>query len=814
MYPDWYAPFSVYGQILLKKEMTGKMGERMEKPIIRISVRNLVEFILRSGDLDNKKGLMDKEAMLKGGRLHRKIQKQMGSGYKAEVSLKKETEYEDLIIVTEGRADGIQEKDGQIIIDEIKGIYGNVNKLSEPIMVHKAQAMCYAWFYADREQIQEIMVQLTYGNLDTEEIRRFQESFTYLQLEQWFTGIIDEYHKWVSYQKVWKEKRNASMKNLEFPFPYREGQKKMVSSVYHAISKGRQIFIQAPTGIGKTMATIFPAVRAIGENHGDTIFYLTAKTITRTVAADAFEILQKKGLQFKVITITAKEKICILDKPECTPETCPYAKGHFDRVNDAVFELWTTAEKFNRESILAHAEKWSVCPFEMSLDLAVWADAVICDYNYVFDPNVHLKRFFGEGVSGEYIFLIDEAHNLAERAREMYSASIYKEQVLEVKKIIRPYSTRLERALEKVNRYLLQLKKECEGYMVLENTGGISLLLMQVMGELDKLLEEPIEQLDTDKIMDFYFSVRNFLNVSELVDENYVIYAENQKDDRFCLKLFCVNPAKNLEEYLNKGRSAAFFSATLLPMTYYKKLLSTKSDDYGIYVKSPFSQKNRCILVGTDVSTRYTQRGYPQYKRIAEYIARTVSNRVGNYMIFFPSYKLMEDIYGIYQEEFSVPWVRSIHQTVSMSEAERESFLEEFQDSGKTLLGFCVLGGVFSEGIDLLGKRLIGVIAVGTGLPQVSNEREILKKYYDGKGENGFDYAYKYPGMNKVLQAAGRVIRTQQDVGIILLLDERFGKKEYSDLFPVEWYDHKCCSIANFENLLKMFWDSAKSGDS
>lgn len=782
----------------------------MEKPVIRISVRNLVEFILRNGDLDSKKGTMDKEAMLKGGRLHRKIQKQMGSMYRSEVSLKKETEYEDLLIVTEGRADGIFEDNGQVVIDEIKGIYGNVNKLSEPLILHKAQAMCYAWFYVYEEQIPEIMVQMTYANLETEEIRRFQENFTYSYLKNWYQKIIDEYHKWVSYQSLWKKRRNNSMKDLEFPFAYREGQKQMVSSVYHTISSQKQIFIQAPTGIGKTMSTVFPAVRAVGENKGETIFYLTAKNITRTVAEEAFGILQDRGLLFKVINITAKEKICVLDKPECNPDNCPYAKGHFDRINDAVYELWTTQQKFDRDVILAHADKWKVCPFEMSLDLAVWSDAVICDYNYAFDPNVHLKRFFGEGVNGGYIFLIDEAHNLVERAREMYSASIGKEQVLQIKKLVKPYSASLTRSLEKVNRHLLEIKKECETYIVLENAGALSLNLMQVMGELDKLLEEPPELLNTDEIMDFYFVVRDFLNISELVDENYVVYAETKSDGGFYLKLFCVNPAKNLETYLKKGRAVVFFSATLLPMVYYKKLLSVQEDDYGIYVKSPFSSENRCLLIGTDVSTRYTRREYQEYRKIAKYISKTVWQKKGNYMVFFPSYKLMQEVFEIYQEEYSVPWITCICQASSMSEKEREEFLEEFQDRQGTLIGFCVLGGVFSEGIDLLGKRLIGAIIVGTGIPQICSEREILKRYYDSKGENGFNYAYKYPGMNKVLQASGRVIRTQQDVGAILLLDERFGKKEYSDLFPVEWKDSKRCCLSNFEEFLKRFWNSVK----
>lgn len=778
----------------------------MEKLTVRISVRNLVEFIMRSGNLDNRRGSMDKEAMQKGSRLHRKIQKQMGSSYMAEVPLKKETEYEDVVIVVEGRADGIFSENGETSIDEIKGIYGNVEKLQEPIAVHRAQAMCYGWIYAEKQNLDSIGIQMTYANLDTEEIRRFQERLTREELEIWYGNLLDAYHKWISWQIKWKRERNASMEKLEFPFAYREGQRQMVSSVYHSISSGKQIFIQAPTGVGKTMSTIFPAVRAVGEGKGETVFYLTAKTITRTVAEEAYGILQEKGLRFKVLTLTAKEKLCFCEKTECNPQNCPYAEGHYDRINDAVYELWTTQNTYDRETLRNHAEKWNVCPFEMSLDLALWVDGVICDYNYVFDPNVHLKRFFGEGVKGNYIFLIDEAHNLVERGREMYSAAICKEDILEVKKKVKNYSPGLSRALEKVNRQLLELRKTCEKYEILENPGAVSLGMLQVMGELDKFLEEPPNEEVVDEILDFYFCVRDFLNIDELVDENYVVYTENGEDGKFWMKLFCVNPAANLGAFLGKGISTVFFSATLLPMTYYRKLLSVREDDYGIYVQSPFDRKKRCILIGYDVSSRYTRRNYEEYRRISEYIARTIWQKKGNYMAFFPSYRLMEEVKAVYETEFSVDWVRCISQTSGMNEREKEEFLEEFSNQDGTLVGFCVMGGVFSEGIDLMGDRLIGAIVVGTGLPQIGTEREILKNYYDTRGENGFDYAYRYPGMNKVLQASGRVIRTQEDIGMILLLDERFRNTDYRPLFPVEWTDRKFCTIENIEDILSGFW--------
>ena len=786
----------------------------MEKPIVRISVRNLVEFILRNGDLVSGSGTSDKEAMLKGSRLHRKIQKQMGSHYQPEVSLKKDTEYDDLILRVEGRADGIFLQDEQFCIDEIKGVYKKLELMEEPVLVHRAQALCYAWIYLDAHDLEKIDIQMTYAHLDTEVIKRFRETLTRAELKQWYEELTDSYHKWLAYQIEWRKKRNESMENLEFPFAYRKGQRKMVSGIYHAISKKEQIFIQAPTGVGKTMSAVFPAVRAIGQGMAETVFYLTARTITRTVAQDAFEILRDRGLLFKVITITAKEKLCFCDKPECDPEKCPYAKGHYDRINDAVYELWTTEQSFDRETLLRHAQKWQVCPFEMSLDLAIWMDGVICDYNYVFDPNVCLKRFFGENVSGNYLFLIDEAHNLVDRGREMYSASICLNDVIETRKFVKPYSQKLWKKLGKVKKQMEELRQNCGEWKVEENAGVLPISLLSVQGELDQFLEESPAQEVVDGILDFYFEVRDFLNISELVDDNYVVYTAFDENGRFYMKLFCVNPAENLQKCLDKGNSTVFFSATLLPLQYYRKMLSTRSENFGMYVESPFEQKKRCLMICRDVSSKYTRRGYEEYRKIAEYIARMSWQKKGNYMVFFPSYRLMEDVYQVYQDEFSVSWVRCISQHASMTELEREEFLEEFtEETEETLVGFCVMGGIFSEGIDLIGDRLIGAAVVGTGLPQVNCEREILKGYYDEKGEQGFDYAYRYPGMNKVLQAAGRVIRTKEDTGAILLMDERFLNRDYRNLFPREWNDACTCTLGNVEKHLQTFWDVSEEND-
>ena len=780
-----------------------------EETIIRISVRSLVEFILREGDIDNRvSGSMEKDAMLLGGKIHRKIQSRMGTNYTAEVPLKIQMPCDGFVLQIEGRADGVLKDDGKVLIDEIKGILRSLEHLEVPVPVHLAQAKCYAYIYAVQNSLKCIDVQMTYCQMETEEIRRFCQEFEFQELQTWFQDLVTQYEKWAKFEIEWRNVRNDSIRQIEFPFPYREGQRDLVVSVYRTILRKKKLFIQAPTGVGKTMATVFPAVRAVGEGLGEKIFYLTAKTIMRTVAEQAFSLLKEKGLLYKTITLTAKEKICFCEEAECNPDACPYAKGHFDRVNDAVFDLITHSGDWSREVLEEQAKKYMVCPFEMSLDVSNWADAVICDYNYAFDPQAHLKRFFSESGKGEYLFLIDEAHNLVERGREMYSASLYKEDLLEVRKLVKAEDPKLAKRLSECNQQFLELKRECEHYQILKSVSHIALKLMNVLSKLEDYLEECKDAEKKKRVLDFYFAVRSFLNIHDIMDENYVIFSEMMEDGRFQIKLFCVNPAVNLQNYLEQGNSTIFFSATLLPVHYYKKLLSVEKDDYAVYAHSSFPQENKFLFIGTDVSTRYTRRGESTYQRFARYIAVMAEQKKGNYMAFFPSYRFLEEVHTCFLECVDHE-VDSICQVSYMDEEQREEFLEEFeQEREKSLVAFCVMGGIFSEGIDLTEDKLIGAVIAGTGLPQVCTEREILKQYFNAADMDGFDYAYLYPGMNKVLQSAGRVIRTESDRGVILLLDDRFREMRYREVFPREWQQYQLGSVKNLEQEIRTFWES------
>ena len=784
-----------------------------KKKRIRTSVRNLVEFVIRRGDIDNRRSKgAEKDAMQAGSRLHRKIQKRMGTDYRSEETLSHVVEMEDYELEIEGRADGIIERPGETVIDEIKCMYMDLQYLEEPAAVHRAQALCYGWIYCQDHGLDRIGIQLTYCNIESEEIKRFREDITREELDEWFSGLIHEYVKWTDYLYHHGLRREESLKKLEFPYEYREGQKDLAISVYRAVRRKKNLFIQAPTGIGKTLSAVFPSLKAMGEGSGEKLFYLTAKTITRSVAEECFCLLRKHGLYFTTVTITAKEKLCPMEKPQCNPEVCSRAKGHFDRVNDAVFEVIHQEKEITREVILDYAERFQVCPFEFCLDISNWADGIICDYNYVFDPSAKLKRYFSDGVSGEYIFLIDEAHNLVGRAREMYSAVMVKEEILSVKKMIKGRSRKLERCLERLNRQMLEMKRTGEECQLFENVHLLADSAISVLGEMENFLEGEGELFDGEEILEFYFNLRHFLNMYEGLDDHYRIYGETGEDGMYRVRLFCIDPSRMLSECLEKSNGTVLFSATLLPIMYYKKLLSGREDDYAVYAHSPFDSKNRLLLIGSDVSSRYTRRNRSEYGKIVEYIYELAESHKGNYMVFFPSYQYMKAAAQVLEDEFHGNFTWRIQES-HMTEEEREDFLAEFErPREQSFVGLCVLGGIFSEGIDLKEERLEGAAIVGTGLPMVCSEQEILKEYFEEHGENGYDYAYQYPGMNKVMQAAGRVIRTAFDRGVILLLDDRFLRPEVQQMFPREWSEYGKVTRKTVGVWLKEFWDEKKEG--
>ena len=773
---------------------------------IRISIRSLVEFVLRSGDLDSR--FVGTNRILEGTRSHQKIQKSSGSTYSPEVSLSLTVEIQGFLITLEGRADGIISDDGGIVIDEIKSTTRPLEHIDEAYNpMHWAQVKCYAHIYSVQNKLENISVQLTYFQLDTEETKRIRKSFNAIELEAFFYELVEEYVAWASLTKAWAVQRNSSIKEMSFPFSsYRKGQRELAVAVYKTITHEKKIFVQAPTGIGKTISTLFPAVKAMGEGHVSKIFYLTAKTITRQAAEEAFEKMRNQGLLFKTVTLTAKDKVCFNKGSGCNPELCEYARGHFDRVNEALIDVLKNQNNLTRDIIEAYAMKHRVCPFEYSLDLALWVDCIICDYNYVFDPRVYLKRFFLNN-KGDYAFLIDEAHNLVDRAREMFSAELFKTSFLELKKTMKTRDSKLAKILNKINSNMVDLRKQCgvQGFTVMSGElKELYKLLRSFSEESENWLSKNQGSEVFEKLLELYFSSMAFIKISEFFDDRYVTLIETRQNE-VKVKLFCLDPSYLLSEAIKRGKTAVFFSATLTPLSYFKDILGGDEQDYCIKLPSPFVKENLLLLIADYISTRYINRD-SSYNSIAAIIKSSVTVKPGNYLVFFPSYKYMNEVYTRFIEQY--PGISTLIQQNSMSEEEREAFLANFKShTSQILIGFGVLGGIFLEGIDLKGNRLIGAIIVGVGLPQISTEQDIIMNYFKQKNGTGYEYAYKFPGMNKVLQASGRVIRSEHDRGIVVLIDERFSQQNYRSLFPEHWDHYQTVKkLSDVESSLKKFW--------
>ncbi len=790
------------------------------RPTIEISVRKLVEFVLASGDIDNRIGAVDPlKAMQEGTKAHQSIQRAAGPEYHAEVPFVYFEHYDEYDLKVSGRADGVID-DVNVTIDEIKGVYLDLDLMDAPLPLHLAQAKCYAFFYSEDHDKCDMSVRMTYINLDNYKIKYFHFNFTYEELKAFFSNVLSLYKRWADFLFHWQKIRNQSIQTLKFPYEFRAGQKELIAKIYYSISKNKLLFMQAPTGTGKTLATIFPSVKAVGNSLASKIFYLTAKNVTRNVAFNAFKILSDNGLRMKSVMISAKEKLCTNTEVKCDPDHCVYAKGHFDRINDVVYELLTSRDITGPEDIIEWAKEKNVCPYYMNLDLSRWCDNIVCDYNYVFDPNASLSQFFSEGIGQDFIFLIDEAHNLIERGRDMYSASFTKEEVLLIKKKINTGAFGIVSALNKLNREFLEIRKSFDE-ITLEETGANAYFpdnqeiadfmnaIGRVVNAFQMILEKKIPLENEDEILEHYFNISFFYEIYTISDAHYKFYFSYDDEKHFHANLFCIDPSKNIQERLDMGISTVFFSATLLPMAYHKRLLCLEEKPFAVFAESTFPPENKRVFIGSDVTSLYKKRNSRTYSDYAAYIINIINSHEGNYMTFFPSYGFMKEVlnyfYSLYDGDYEI-----LVQENGMKEKDKDAFLNTFENKNK-VIAFTVSGGAFSEGIDLTGNSLIGVIICGAALPKYSTRQKIIEDYFSEKGIDGFSYAFLYPGMNKVLQAAGRVIRTETDRGIIVLLDSRFEYSSYRNIFPPDWTGQmERCTKENVAEKIQKFWNAGE----
>ena len=804
-----------------------KMKYNTETCSVELSVRELCEYALLSGDLGGG-GYIDTDALMLGREIHKKLQSEADGYYNPEVTLNNTVSYGGIYYTVSGRADGvIRQADGFVCVDEIKCVRG-YEFFMQPRPTYLAQMKCYAYFLCVRDGLESIRCRLTYYNVDTKKTKYHNYRLSAEALRSFYFDLLGKIEWRAKIEIAHTVEALPSAAAAKFPYPeLREGQEMMIHRAYAALKHGRRVFIEAPTGTGKTVSALYPAVRALGERRVDRIFYLTAKASTRREAYLAAGKLFESGARLRTAVITAKDQVCPMKSAAalsgkrdlCNPIDCPYAKGYYDRVGGALRELLAENNGYPRTLICRTAQKHAVCPYELSLDLSEFCDIIICDYNYAFDPSVYFRRYFSEsGRREKYAFLVDEAHNLADRARDMYSATVRYSELVELREAVSPVSDELRGAADALLMATERLKKLCKGDVTKDTDGNdmgfymshsplenfnkeLDVFRKKCDGWLKKNRDHPI----SGDVYGLSASVRRYLAVNEYFDKGFLCYVQLLGGD-ITVKTYCLDPSPTMDTLLKRAKGAVLFSATLTPTEYFCDVLGGSKNAERVSLPSPFDPENLCVTVVDGLSARAEDRK-KNYARYATVIAATVSPKHGNYIAYFPSYECLEGVLEVFGRKY--PKVETVVQSRGMGAHEKESFLSAFRDDvGHLRVGFCVLGGAFSEGVDLPGSRLIGSVIFGVGIPALSNERNIIKEYFDNSVGTGYEYAYTYPGMNRVLQAVGRVIRREGDRGVAVLVDDRYSEPKYRALFPKHWENVQYTGNArSLAEIIRRFWE-------
>lgn len=776
---------------------------------LTLSVHQLVDFLLRQGDIDNR--IYNRNTMVMGSQVHAYYQKKQNNKYISEYPLKEEFFVNDFNITLQGRADGIIiDQDDKVTIDEIKS---TVTGLEDFYMSqkewHLGQAKCYALMYAHEKKLKEISICLTYiSQIDDSQM---QKKFSYKveDLELYVNRLLHRYIDFYTMIYQRKVNRNHSAAQLSFPFKdVRKGQKDLVMNVYQVAKNGGTLYVEAPTGIGKTMATLFPYVYSFKNEFNDKIFYLTAKTSGRESAYKACEILKDNGLKASEILITAKDKICFNTGKACNPKECPYAVAYYNKIQNVLIEMLVKESSFNYDTIIKYAADNEICPFELELDLSLYVDIIICDYNYLFDPQVYMKRYFDEDAS-HFICLIDEAHNLVDRSREMYSCSLDYDAFKKAKKICANLEdTKYKNVFNKLNREFkkyLELYSEENENILLENLNDSFVIALNSFFKTGQKIMKDCEEFITDEFTSFFFDVNKMIKLYEYYCNRFKVFLTFKDSKKFTINLLCVDASGFVKECLGKVKGSTIFSATFSPIDYYINELGGDNDSKRLLLDSPFPIENQLVMVQTNVSTKYAKRD-ESIDNVVESINVFIRQKIGNYFVFFPSYQYMKSVLEkmSFDDDIIV-----YEQSTDMNEKERDNFLNNFKENPtKITVGFVVLGGVFAEGIDLLNDRLIGAVVVGVGLPRINFKNDLIMEYHNNKNEQGFNYAYSNIGINRVMQAIGRVIRSETDKGTILLIDERYAYGQYKKMFRGQLrYYQLVKSSSDIRNLTNQFWN-------
>ena len=773
------------------------------KPEMAVSVKDLVTFVMRSGSIDSR--ITGTNRALEGARIHRMLQAEAEQGYHPEVTLKQTIDAENAVYHISGRADGIILDMTGVTIDEIKTVSRDVYDLTEEdYPEYWAQAKCYAAIYSEQQGLSEITVRLTYYQITSKKIRYMHHRYSQGELTAFMRKIIDTYDRFTGLIQNRIIQRDEGLGAMTFPFARpRKGQRQMISAVHQTVTNGKLLLCEAPTGIGKTMAVLFGGLKALEQTDAEQIYYATAKTTQKTNAEKALSRLISRGTELLTVSVTAKDDICPLEKRQCNPKACPRAKDYFSRVNDPLCAAVAASGVFDRTRIESIADTHNLCPFEFAAELAGYADVVIGDYNYLFDPVIAEGTLSGE--RPPRILLIDEAHNLVDRVRAMYTVSLRRSAFNGVKKKVPAKAKALRRAISAVTAVLKETadSREESRWVTAENHFGLVDALTRFIRECDTLFSEGIDT--PEELTELYFNARRYLTVNAYFDDAFVITVDAAGRDIVITEKL-LDPQNAISRVTQNAYGGVLFSATLTPKNYYKRLFGLGAGDVHLTLSSPFDQDHLKLLVAGKIDTTYKKRN-ESIGPIADIIAAAISGKTGHYAVYFPSYAYMRAVAEEFQQRF--PKVPVIIQTPGMTEGEKTAFFSAFTGNPDSLLAaFCVLGGIFSEGIDLAGEALIGAVIVGVGLPKIGDAQNLIRGYHDAMGENGFDFAYRFPGMTKILQAMGRVIRDNNDRGVVLLVDKRYTRRDYRSLLPAYYQDLTFVeSAGEVEAIVSEFWN-------
>lgn len=778
---------------------------------ISIGLKELLDILFHPEDL----GVLPQGAARAGEGIkgHRLIRDRRPADYQTEVPVQYIYHWTDYQLTISGRIDGLIESDGQMLAEEIKTTYSPLTGLTPDLYpAHSVQLKLYLYFLAAVNPNKIISGKLTYLNLEDLAERSFPIEFLPSEGEELLNSLAIAYLSGLEERELWRQTRNRSLASWEFPFKApRPGQDQLLEATTSALEAEVDLCLEAATGIGKTIGVLYPALKRLAVSRRyDQIFFLTAKTAGKEIIKKTLIHAANQGVRLRTVFIEAKERVCLYPEAECRPESCPCAAGYYSRVKPAIPNLLQD-ELILPETVLNYAKNYQLCPFELSLDLSLSADLIVCDYNYIFDPSVYLKRFFLHSGRNDYLFLIDEAHNLVSRGREMYSATLNQARLDDLREQLGGTNPEIARACRIVTDFFdlwrHQLIDEARKGMLLQK---LPEMFEPALEKLTALLEQffigsPLGKM-LKPIRDFYFDLLHLIRVIGYLQPEYAIYILNE-DSQMVLRLFCQNPGPLLRKRLDWARSAVFFSATLSPPEYFQELLGADPDAVTLRLASPFSQENRLYLHIPGVDTRFKNRE-ASAEKVARIAASMALSRIGNYLVFFPSYTYLNSVRPLIQQKLAGQ-AGLYSQFPGMKDRQKREFLERVTatGSGRSHLGLAVLGGLFGEGVDLPGEQLVGVMIVGPGLPTISPEQELIQNYFNAMNSSGFLYAYVIPGIIRVIQSAGRVFRTPEDRGVVLLVDDRFLDEHYRDLLPPDWFmPGRPFSSEDYQEILKEFW--------